>query len=242
MDDEGVESRAAESDLRQRVRELEQQLQGKSAVAEQRERECARLRETVNDLSAQLQQRNAQIATLRRHLEELASIDEMTGLPTRAAMARDAHHELLRAARGGTPFALLLVDIDGLHEINGARGHAAGDHVLLTVSARVRGALRQTDRVGRYDGEEFCVLLPDTDWEAAQLVAERIRAAVGDQPMELADGASLSITVSIGGACQQTHSAAPEDDFRALLRLARSAATGARRTGGNRVDISEEAP
>jgi diguanylate cyclase (GGDEF)-like protein/PAS domain S-box-containing protein len=132
-------------------------------------------------------------------LRELAWRDQLTGEMSRGYFLSSATEELARAKRYRHPLAILVVDLDHFKRINDRYGHSAGDTVLITVCQRWREALREVDLLGRIGGEEFAILLPNSDREAAQKVAERLRAVVAEQPIR-GLGEEISCTVSGGMA------------------------------------------
>lgn len=167
---------------------------------------------------------------LQQHIRELASHDSLTGAMTRAAWWNAALHEVLRQRRQGGPLTLLMLDLDHFKRINDTHGHPMGDRVLRDFAQRVRQSLRATDRFGRYGGEEFVVLLPDTGTEAACALAERIRAQ--------ALGAGLpAYTVSIGVAQLNGHDphADPGGALEATIARADAALYDAKTHGRDRV-------
>jgi two-component system cell cycle response regulator len=129
------------------------------------------------------------------HILEQSRADPLTGAFNRRYF--DAHAPRLaarcRAAR--EPLAVLMIDVDNLKQINDANGHATGDRVLMQVVNRVTSALRPSDLVARMGGDEFAVVMPETDLEAALQVAERLRRCVGDTPIE-----GVAVTISIDAA------------------------------------------
>jgi diguanylate cyclase (GGDEF)-like protein len=139
--------------------------------------------------------------------------------------------ELKRAARSGEPVAVIMADLDHFKQINDRYGHAAGDEVLRQASARMRGVLRDHDGISRYGGEEFLVLLPRTDVDAALVIAERVRAAVASQPVAIGDQ-SLPVTLSMGLATTADHPAEVDP----LIAAADAALYRAKAAGRNRVE------
>lgn len=132
-----------------------------------------------------------------RAIRSLAMIDSLTGVFNRRAFMERADKEYAIAQRNKTPLALLMIDIDFFKRINDQYGHPTGDDVLTDVAQLLESRLRKQDTLGRYGGEEFCVLLPATDDAGAMAVAETLRHTVENTP--LATGRkSLSATVSIG--------------------------------------------
>ena len=124
-----------------------------------------------------------------------------------------------------------MLDLDHFKQVNDQRGHAVGDQVLASVGAALRGVLRSRDFAGRNGGEEFAVLLPDTDVAAALEIAERIRAAIAEISVP---GTDVSVTASIGVAGFPDHASTLDR----LERLADAALYVAKRQGRNRVELA----
>lgn len=138
---------------------------------------------------------------LREELEHIASHDPLTGILTRRALLEVCTRELARCRRHDRRMSLLMLDLDHFKAINDTHGHLVGDHVLIDFVGRVQRLLRQVDSFGRFGGEEFIVLLPETEPAAAMIVAERIRQATA--------GASglPAYTVSVGVAANRVDDA-----------------------------------
>lgn len=171
---------------------------------------------------------------LRRRNEELdriSRVDALTGLHNR----RHVEEHLVAAEstyrRHRQPLAVMIIDIDHFKKVNDTLGHAAGDHVLREVASRLAAAVRVEDLLGRWGGEEFVAVLPNTDAAGAGELAERLRAAVADVPV-LVSGGERAVTVSIGCAC------CTGDDAEALLRAADAALYEAKEGGRNRVVVA----
>lgn len=128
-------------------------------------------------------------------LEALATTDGLTGLKNHRAFQERLAEEVSRASRYGTPLSLMLLDVDHFKRYNDAHGHPAGDDVLRTVGRILQAGARDTDIVARYGGEEFVLVLPQTDLHGALIFAERLRAAVQNQPWPL-----RAVTASFGVA------------------------------------------
>jgi len=137
------------------------------------------------------------ILELNSRLEELAMTDELTGIANRRAFFAVAERELSQAARYSSPLSFLMMDIDHFKLVNDAHGHDAGDAVLRSVAAVLRGRVRDVDLLARLGGEEFGLLMPHTRLADALVSAERIRAAVSAASCEFG-GLSLGVTISIG--------------------------------------------
>ena len=134
-----------------------------------------------------------------RRLARQALTDELTGLANRRHGARQLEREIALSVRHGHVLALARVDVDRFKAINDTYGHDAGDQVLAEVARRLAASLRGGDDLARWGGDEFVVLLPDTDKAGALRAAERLRAAVADAPVHVGGG-ELAVTVSVGWA------------------------------------------
>lgn len=167
---------------------------------------------------------------LHLELEQLASKDSLTGAFTRRALFELGDNEVARANRQTTPLCVLMLDLDHFKAVNDNYGHLVGDQVLGDFAQRVQDVLRRPAVLGRYGGEEFLVLLPDTQRDEALRVAERIRASKTSLPQV------PECTVSIGLA-SFVHGG--QDSLRDLISRADAALYRAKRLGRNRV---EEAP
>lgn len=134
---------------------------------------------------------------LYEQIEEIATTDSLTDLDTRRYFMERFEEELQRAKAYSLPLVFLILDADHFKKINDQHGHLTGDQVLREIAAMVRENIREIDFAGRFGGEEFCVVLPDTQPEAAMVVAERIRKAVESKPIQAYDSI-IQVTVSIG--------------------------------------------
>jgi diguanylate cyclase (GGDEF)-like protein/PAS domain S-box-containing protein len=143
--------------------------------------------------------------------------DPLTGLPNRLLFRDRFRHALERAFREHTPTCLLIVDLDGFKEVNDTLGHPAGDRVLVAFAERVQAGLRASDTAARLGGDEFGVLCEDTDRPEAEVLAGRLRAAIG-APLVL-DGAELRLGASIGIGVVPGGTA-PEDAYERVAREA----------------------
>ncbi len=146
-------------------------------------------------LEAQRAEESQRLKRAYLDLAEIALTDPLTGLRNRRAFEDELERELPRSERAGSPLSLLIVDVDHFKDFNDAFGHPAGDEALRTVAQLLRDNARRSDSVARIGGEEFAVILPESDVEGALALAERFRLAV-----ELAPWARRPITVSIGVA------------------------------------------
>jgi diguanylate cyclase (GGDEF)-like protein len=172
----------------------------------------------------------------RRRLHELAMTDPLTGLRNRRHFVQWAQRELELAQRHDLPLALLVLDIDHFKRINDQHGHAAGDDVLVEIGRRCAQALRGTDLLARWGGEEFIALLPNTPAPLAQQLGDRLRAAAA-AGIQLPLGLPLTVTVSIGVAGRATGTG-PAPTLDALIQAADRALYDAKRAGRDQVRMS----
>lgn len=210
--------------------EIGQQRLGELRLSRNRpfaEAELATLESTLSLLGYPL--RNA---LLYRDALQAARQDALTGIGNRAALDQTLATELGLAERHGGRFSLLLVDIDFFKVINDTHGHAAGDDALRSTAHRLKELVRNSDEVFRYGGEEFVILLRNTDVNSAAILAERLRAAVECAPVRC-NAATLNVTISSGltGYRQGTTASA-------LLEQADQALYRAKQDGRNRVHIA----
>lgn len=167
---------------------------------------------------------------IEREIIEAAETDNLTGAANRNTFFEGAERMLERCRRKGTPFSLIMFDLDKFKEINDSHGHQMGDRILASFAKTVRASLRPNDLFGRYGGEEFTVALPDASMEAAFAIAERIRRAFAERH-RFVDGLSLNATVSAGVA------SAPESfSLKDLIASADRAMYVAKSNGRNRVE------
>lgn len=138
------------------------------------------------------------LAARLQAVEKLATTDQLTGVLNRQASLRHLAGELERSIRYDTPVTVGLADIDHFKRVNDTYGHAAGDVVLRHVAQLISSDVRSTDAVGRYGGEEFLIVLAQTDIEEAAVAAEKLRRLVGRTPVTLPDGDEITVTLSIG--------------------------------------------
>lgn len=171
---------------------------------------------------------------LRQQLREQAATDPLTGLYNRRHIFSCLDREIKRYDRYREAFSIVLIDADHFKHVNDNYGHSTGDATLRLIARVCKAAVRETDIVGRFGGEEFIILLPHTSAEAAGIVAERIRKDIGKVSRELLDGAVL-VTLSLGVAEVDEDTA----DFNMLLAAADSALYQAKNAGRDRVAIRQ---
>ncbi|MDK9702233.1 MAG: diguanylate cyclase [Sulfuritalea sp.] len=186
---------------------------------------------TAQGLIASVRQRAQRHRVLRTHMEH----DGLTGLLNHSALKERLVLELARAERLASPLALVMIDLDHFKQVNDSHGHAAGDRVLRALARLLRDRLRRTDIIGRYGGEEFGALLPDTDAATAAQVVEKLRAAFA--AIEHGAGEQrFRVTLSAGIAASP-----PIKDSETLAAAADAALYRSKLDGRNRVSLHQEA-
>jgi len=170
-----------------------------------------------------------------RKLEEQAHIDYLTGLANRRYFSELAEAELQRSVRYGRAMSLLILDIDHFKAINDNFGHKVGDEILQRLAAVCRNTLREVDVIGRWGGEEFAILLPETDEDRSVEVAERLRYALSAEKFSPVDEPHLGFTVSIGCVTRT----AQHGDLDALFIQADRALYTAKNSGRNKVVVAD---
>jgi len=176
-----------------------------------------------------LYQRGLKLKEAYRRIEELAELDELTGSFNRRCIMRMLEEEIARAQRVNAPCSVALIDLDWFKRINDAYGHPTGDEVLRTFAITVFANLRNIDRFGRYGGEEFLLVLPDTPAERAAGVLDRMREIIADLDWS-AFSADMRVTISAGIATLR-----PDETSDTLLARADSALYAAKAKGRNRI-------
>jgi diguanylate cyclase (GGDEF)-like protein len=201
----------------------------------------------VGRLRATVSRRNSELAAALRQNRELAIHDDLTGTYNRRHIIHILAEEQRRARRTGRSFCICLMDLDHFKEINDRNGHLVGDEMLKQFADRVTGEIRTLDRVGRdgasksqdastfgrYGGEEFLLVLPETDMEGALICAERIRKRVADTEFKTGGG-GLRMTVSCGVTAYHS-----DEDMRGMLARADQALYLAKQRGRDRVEAAK---
>lgn len=183
----------------------------------------------INDIS----QRKQMEAELFRQ----ASTDALTGLSNRRYFLAQAEQELRRARRFSREMSVMMIDLDHFKSVNDTYGHATGDIILQGFVKRAQESLRQSDALGRLGGEEFAVLLPETDLGAATEVAERLRQNVADRAFIAGTTTAIQSSVSVGVAQLEARDGTIDD----LLNRADEALYRAKNQGRNRVEVASRA-
>ena len=172
-----------------------------------------------------------QLTQAHHQMEVLAMHDGLTGLFNRRAIEQQAEAELNHASRKGRPLSIILLDIDHFKAINDQYGHMIGDHTLRQLAQIISENLRLYDRAGRWGGEEFIVILPDTQLPEAITAAERLRSKTAETKFYLETGESFSINISLGVASASD----PYPPLTKFIDTADQALYQAKHSGRNRV-------
>jgi diguanylate cyclase (GGDEF)-like protein len=170
------------------------------------------------------------VSDMENRLHGMASTDALTGLSNRRRLMEIATYELARIARTPRPLSVIVCDIDHFKKINDQHGHSCGDHMLSLVAKTINSAVRLQDTTSRWGGEEFLVLLPETDLATAQIVAERIRNAVAARST-CCDKFTLSVTLTLGVSEWQ-----PGERFEDCIARADDALYTGKQAGRNRTE------
>ncbi|MEW5914522.1 MAG: GGDEF domain-containing protein [Thermodesulfobacteriota bacterium] len=173
----------------------------------------------------------------KQRLQWLSRTDELTKVYNRRYFMELAQRELALSARYQTPVALLLLDLDRFKPVNDSYGHAVGDEVLLASARAIVHSIRLTDIVGRFGGDEFLVLAPNTDAAGVRELAERLRLAFTRAPL-VVSAHKVSLTVSIGAVSVEDGAALSLDQ---LLQIADKALYQAKQQGRNRILVGNAA-
>jgi diguanylate cyclase (GGDEF)-like protein len=202
--------------------------------------EESQVSEESRDIYAQLTRLNSQLRTMQHELEKknsdlerLAYFDMLTGLCNRRAILAKLDEWLHLVKRYGDRLSVVMLDLDDFKHINDTFGHRVGDRVLADIAGLLRRSVRQTDFCGRYGGDEFLIILPQTDVGGAAILAERMRAAVDGCPMHSPHSNTFKVTASLGVAeyCDG-------DDEDLLIGRADAALYRAKDGGRNRTEIA----
>jgi diguanylate cyclase (GGDEF)-like protein len=227
----------AYNDMTLRLREShEQSLRAEAALTRARDELESRVAERTKDLielNGQLMREIGERKKAEEALARAAKTDPLTGLMNRRAMLDHLDYQRARTERSRIPFAVVLGDVDHFKRINDTLGHDVGDRVLAEVARRLRAVLRAQDLVARWGGEEFLLVLPETDLPGGLHAAEKVRAAIGDSPFAALDE-GLPVNMSLGVALF----AAGRSVDRAL-KAADDALYRAKRGGRDRVEAEE---
>lgn len=167
-------------------------------------------------------------------LRRMATHDPVTGIPNRRSLDNRLTEEFERASRYDRPMGVLMMDLDHFKRVNDSFGHQAGDRVLQQFAELLAKALRSSDYLGRYGGEEFVVVLPETSVDQALVFAQRLRTLIASTLLSVSEEQTLNISASIGIGAYPDHG----ENVREILYMADSAVYLAKRQGRNRVEVA----
>jgi diguanylate cyclase len=231
-----LETRMPVIDSPREMHELSQALTEMTAslINHERELETANreLERRVAERTAELTQATESLRAANAKLEHLARRDTLTGLPNRRSLTETLHAEVRRHRRSGQALTLILADVDHFKKVNDTHGHAAGDAVLRAVARTLVGGCRITDLVGRFGGEEFLLLMPETDLAGARVACEKLRERV-----QALDG-PVRVTMSFGVVSPAQYFSTMEE----ALNAADEALYRAKAEGRNRVCVYDGQP
>jgi len=182
-----------------------------------------------------LEIREIEVKSILVQAHELANIDSLTFLPNRRKIIVELQEEVIRSNRYGTSLSISILDIDHFKKVNDTYGHTTGDEALRSVAARLREHIRHPDTIGRYGGEEFLIVLPNSKAGAAAKQATRLCEEIRNTQID-ANNNLLSVTVSIGIAQFR----AGQENWEGFLHRADEALYQAKNNGRNQWVVAEE--
>ncbi len=169
-------------------------------------------------------------AKLHQEVQQLALTDPLTGIHNRRGFSILASQQIKQSTRYETPLVVMMIDLDHFKLVNDQYGHQAGDQVLVEAARRMQAALRESDILGRYGGEEFIALLPDTDREQGKQIGKRLLQSMRDHPIETAEG-QIPITISIGMSAVEKG----DESLQAIIEKSDSALYRAKEKGRDQI-------
>ena len=191
--------------------------------------------ETENGkLKRSLEIKEIELMAVLAQANEVTYTDVLTFLPNRRKIIIDLQEEVIRSNRYRSPFSISILDIDHFKNVNDNYGHTTGDEVLRSVAARLREQIRHPDTIGRYGGEEFLIVLPNSETKAAEEQASRLCQRIRTLQVE-SNGHVLSVTVSIGVAQYKIG----EENWEQLLNRADTALYQAKNNGRDQWAVAE---
>ena len=224
--------------LNQKLVEARNELEGR---IEQRTLELKRvnrkLTEARNELERRVEQRTLELKKVNRKLTWLAKTDGLTGIANHRALMEVLHDEVKRSTECDQPLAIMMMDIDGFKRFNDTHGHPEGDRALKRLARVMKKSFRRNDIIGRYGGDEFMAILPETDHEAAMLCATRLLETVSNEGFQLRRGDPVPLGISIGMAVCPQDSQQQEK----LLAYADASLYEAKQASGSNVVVAHAA-
>lgn len=195
--------------------------------------ELQKTRQELEEAKRTIRVKEIELQAILAQADEVSHTDVLTYLPNRRQVVNNLQKEVHRAERYKTPLSILMMDIDLFKKINDTYGHPVGDQVLLQLANMLRDGIRESDIVGRYGGEEFLIVLPNTKLQKAAELAARLCKTIREKNIEVVGKAH--ITVSIGVA-EYRHA---EEDWKKFLSRADVALYVAKNAGRDRWAVSE---
>lgn len=177
-----------------------------------------------------------EVFTVKKKLEWLSQTDSLTGLWNMRMFSLMAERELLRASRTKKSFAIVMLDADNLKFVNDSRGHQAGNKLIQHMAEVIKLSLRETDLAARFGGDEFVLLLIETEPSYAYMVAERIRTTLEKTPLTVDGRDAIAVTMSLGLASFPLHAGNIQD----AMRMADKAMYKSKKSGKNRTTVYSE--
>ena len=190
--------------------------------------QCAYLGYFGNSMRKRLHQRTVELKVANRRIEELALLDELTGLQNRRSIMKSLNEEIARAHRSNVPCSVAIIDLDFFKRINDQFGHATGDEALRTFAISLFANIRTIDKLGRYGGEEFLLILPDTAKDQAVQTLDRLRSIVSEVDWAAISG-KMNLTMSAGICAVRQEDSAADILARADIALYRAKDAGRNR-------------
>jgi diguanylate cyclase (GGDEF)-like protein len=195
--------------------------------------ELKKARQELEEAKRSIKVKEIELRAILVQADEVSHTDALTFLPNRRQVINSLQKEVHRAERYKTSLSISMLDIDNFKNINDSYGHTVGDQVLVQLADMMRQGVRESDMVGRYGGEEFLILLPNTELKKASELAARLCKIVRETGIDV--GEEINLTVSIGVA-EYKHG---EENWQKLLSRADMALYEAKNTGRNRWAVSE---
>ena len=194
-----------------------------------------RLESEFQKVKRALEIREIEVKSILVQAHELANIDVLTFLPNRRKIIVELQEEVIRSNRYGTPLSISILDIDHFKKVNDTYGHTTGDETLRSVAARLREHIRHPDVIGRYGGEEFLIVLPNSRADAAAKQATRLCQDIRNTRIE-ANNNVLSVTISVGIAQFRVG----QENWEGFLHRADEALYKAKDNGRDRWVVADE--
>jgi len=174
----------------------------------------------------------ADLNSMNESLRILATMDSLTGVFNRRTILESLEKELRRSQRYGKVFSMIIMDIDFFKNVNDTYGHQTGDKVLRSVCDNIKANIRVNDVIGRYGGEEFLIIMPETDTDHAAIAAEKLRLAIGSNPLS-EENTRVKVTASFGVSSYRQN-----DDTKMIIARVDKALYESKQNGRNRVTVT----